>query len=259
MLPDVDWTRPWLAPFAVSASLFRQTDLRMALNARAGALRNAQGLPLRFVPQSSLAEGVAYESHIFATGQVPTRDNLHDAFNALIWLHFPETKRLLNRLQAEAIARDGVRQIRGGLRDAATLFDENAVILLTCDDALAGALAGFGWRELFVTRRDAWHQACTVVSFGHALLEKLAQPYKAITAHAWRLRAPPDTPPDRLDALLAASLAGAAEAGRLAGGRSFSPLPVMGIPGWCDGNADPSFYDDVTVFRPGRRLPAAPG
>jgi len=41
--------------------------------------------------------------------------------------------------------------------------------------------------------------------------------------------------------------------GRLSGGRCFAPLPVMGIPGWCDENAEAAFYDDVTVFRPGRR------
>jgi len=255
LLPAIDWTRPWYQPFAASASVLSHEDLREGLNAVAGALRNARGQPLRFVPQSSLPDGTAYESHIHASGQVPTRDNLHDAFNALIWLHFPETKRLLNRLQAEAIARDGVQQMRGGLRDAATLFDENAILFLTEDDTLFDALKGFDWRELFITRRVSWRGVCGVMPFGHALLEKLVHPYKAVTAHAWRVIAPPSMPMHELDAMLAADLAEAAEAGRFAGGRSFSPLPVMGIPGWCDGNADPAFYEDVTVFRPGRRPP----
>ena len=254
MLPAIDWTRPWFRLFAASAPVFQAGDLRDALNARAAPLRNARNLPLRFVPQAALPDGVAYESHIDATGQVPTRDNLHDAFNALIWLHFPETKRLLNRLQAEAIARDGVQPVRGGLRDAATLFDENAVIFLSEDAGLADALRGFDWRELFVARRDAWHGVCAVMPFGHALLEKLAQPYKSATAHAWWIRACPATPAERLDELLAASLAGAAEQGGLNGGRAFAPLPVMGIPGWCDENVDLSFYDDAGVFRPGRRV-----
>ncbi|GJG93958.1 DUF3025 domain-containing protein [Cupriavidus pauculus] len=253
MLSDIDWTRPWFRPFAASAPMFRSEAWRDALNQSAAPLRNASGLPLRFVPQAELAEGVAYESHIHATGHVPTRDNLHDAFNALVWLHFPETKRLLNQLQASAIARDGVGRVRGGLRDAATLFDENALIFMTQDASLVDSLRGFGWRELFVARRDAWHGACTVMPFGHALLEKLVQPYKSITAHAWWIDAAPDTPVERLDGLLAESLASAVQAGHFAGGRSFAPLPVMGIPGWCDDNADFAFYDDVTVFRPGRR------
>lgn len=28
------------------------------------------------------------------------------------------------------------------------------------------------------------------------------------------------------------------------------PLPVLALPGWCEGNRDPRFYDDPTVFRP---------
>jgi hypothetical protein len=253
LLSAIDWTRPWFRPFAASAARLHGVDFREGLNAEASGWRNARGLPLRFVPQADLPEGVAYEAHIFATGQVPTRDNLHDAFNALIWLHFPETKRLLNRLQAEAIARDGVQAVRGGLRDAATLFDENAVILVCEDRSMADALRGFAWRELFVSRRDAWAEACMVVPFGHALLEKLVHPYKSVTAHTWWISASPATPLHVLDGMLAASLAEAAEQGRLKGGRSFAPLPVLGIPGWCNENADSRFYDDASVFRPGRR------
>ena len=261
MLSAIDWTRPWFQPFAASAPTFHGGDLCQALNmsaARLPHLRNAQGMPLRFLPQADLPEGVAYEAHIHATGRVPTRDNLHDAFNALVWLHFPETKRLLNRLQAEAIARDGVGRVRGGLRDAATLFDENAVVFVSQDASLFDALHGFAWRELFVSRRDAWLADCVVMPFGHALPEKLVQPYKAVTGHGWWVQARPDIAPARLDRQLAASLAAAAESGRLAGGRSFAPLPVMGIPGWCDGNDDPAFYDDASVFRSGRRADRHP-
>ncbi len=259
MLSTIDWTRPWFLPFAASASTLTRAlqggdDLRAALNGMsAGALRNARGLPLRFIAQSALPDGVAYESHIDATGQVPTRDNLHDAFNALMWLHYPQTKQLLNRLQAEAIARDGVQRMRGGLRDAATLFDENGALLVTEDAGLAQALRGFSWHELFLSRRDAWAGACTVLPFGHALLEKLVNPYKAITAHVWWIAASPGLAMAQIDGLLAASLAGAAQRGALAGGRGFAPLPVMGVPGWSADNADPAFYDDAGVFRAGRR------
>jgi hypothetical protein len=38
--------------------------------------------------------------------------------------------------------------------------------------------------------------------------------------------------------------------------RAFAPLPVLGVPGWCDANADAAFYDDPSVFRPGRRIAA---
>ncbi|MGO4329621.1 DUF3025 domain-containing protein [Cupriavidus sp. 2TAF22] len=264
----IDWTQPWYRPFAqsgtaLSGALQDGADLRAVLSeisARLG-LCNARGLPLRFVPQAELPAGTAYESHIHASGAVPTRDNLHDFFNALVWLHFPGAKRVLNRLQAEAIAEAGVQERRGVLRDAATLFDENAILFLSVDGSLAGALRGFAWQELFVARRLAWGGSgegaarCGVVPFGHALLEKLAQPYKALTAHGWPMAVPPSADgglPASLDAAVAASL----ESAGLHGGR-FAPLPVMGIPGWCDANRDPAFYADTGVFRPGRRAAAA--
>ncbi|MEM5430153.1 DUF3025 domain-containing protein [Cupriavidus oxalaticus] len=258
-LAAIDWSRPWFQPFAargaaLAAAVHRGADLRALLNAESGALdlRNARGLPLRFVPQQALSEGSAYETRIDATGEVPTRDNLHDFFNALVWLHFPQAKRVLNHIQATVIAREGVRTARGGVRDAATLFDENAVLFLSASDEHAEALRGFAWQRLFVAQRHAWDAACRVVPFGHALLEKLVRPYKAVTAHAWTLPLVPGGALDTLDKAVMLSLQAAAAAGTLRGGRCFAPLPVMGIPGWCNDNASPDFYADTTVFRPGR-------
>ncbi|WP_420995931.1 DUF3025 domain-containing protein [Cupriavidus sp. 30B13] len=279
---QIDWSLPWYRPFAgtgaaLAGALQAGADLRAALgelSARQG-LRNARGLPLRFVPQDALPAGTAYEAHIFASGAVPTRDNLHDFFNALVWLHFPQAKRALNRLQAGAIAAAGVQGRRGGLRDAATLFDENAILFLSADGSLESALRGFAWETLFVARRADWGGGagegarCAVVPFGHALLEKLARPYKALTAHAWPLGVPPCAGgelPGTLDAAVAASLEGTGPSGlpdmprmpdRRLSSRHFAPLPVLGIPGWCDANRDPAFYADAGVFRPGRRAAAA--
>ncbi|SOZ15165.1 Membrane protein [Cupriavidus taiwanensis] len=257
-LAGIDWSRPWFQPFAahgaaLAAAVQGGADLRSELDARAAALdlRNARGLPLRFIAQHALPDGSAYEAHIHATGEVPTRHNLHDFFNALVWLHFPQAKRALNQIQAEVIARDGVTTTRGGVRDAATLFDENAVLFLGTDEGMTAALRGFAWGRLFVDGRSLWGRDCAAVPFGHALLEKLVQPYKSVTAHAWTLPLVPGDP--ALDAVLAGSLLSAADAGALRGGHSFAPLPVMGIPGWCEDNADPDFYADATVFRPGRR------
>ncbi len=264
----IDWSQPWFRPFAgpgmaLAAALQGGADLRAVLCEMAAqrGLRNAGGLPLRFVPQAELPVGTAYEAHIFATGAVPTRDNLHDVFNALVWLHFPRSKRVLNRLQAQAIAATGVQARRGSLRDAATLFDENAILFLSADAGLESLLRGFAWEPLFVARRAAWDGSgkgatrCGVVPFGHALLEKLARPYKALTAHAWPLAVPPVAGvalPGPLDDAVCASL----EAAELHS-RRFAPLPVMGIPGWCEANRDPAYYTDTSVFRQGRRAPAA--
>ncbi|MFN4359228.1 MAG: DUF3025 domain-containing protein [Hylemonella sp.] len=239
---DVDWSAPWLQPY-------RAVGQPLADQVREGRghaeVLDAAGGPLRFVPQSALPEGWAYERYIFETRQVPTRDGLHDFFNGLVWLHFPQTKRQLNALQAAAIAADGIGPVRGPLRDALTLFDENAA-LLQVPDRLWEALCARDWRCLFVEQRPLWQQV-RVTLFGHALIEKLVQPRKDITAHVYRV--PLDVAPESLDVWLA----GALVPERLAR-KPFQPLPVLGVPGWWPANETPAFYDDAQVFRP-RRAP----
>ncbi|MEZ0189286.1 DUF3025 domain-containing protein [Ralstonia solanacearum] len=260
----IDWAHPAFAPLAaigmpIAQAVGQGADLRDALNAHAERqdLWTAGGHPLRFIPQDTLPPGAAYEAHIAATGGVPTRDNLHDFFNALIWLHWPRTKATLNARQAGAIARDGIGAARGAVRDAATLFDENALIFLHSSDVPERCLTGFDWPGLFIEGRAAWGRSCAVLPFGHALLEKLVAPYKSITAHAWPVRVvslEASAKTVSIDAVLADRLAGA----DLTTG-DFRPLPVMGIPGWCDANRDPAFYSDTAVFRAGRRRSAKPG
>lgn len=255
-LGAIDWSHPAFAPLApiaapVAEAIARGADLRDALNAHpaARAICTSGGHALRFIPQDALPAGTAYEAHIAATGEVPTRDNLHDFFNALIWLYWPCAKAALNARQAQAITQDGIGAARGTVRDAATLFDENALIFLHTDGAPEHSLTGFDWRSLFVQERGQWGRSCAVLPFGHALLEKLVAPYKSITAHAWPVHVAA-LPADRalLDAALAQTLLNTELVPR-----DFRPLPVMGIPGWCDANEDAGFYLDATVFRPGRR------
>lgn len=210
-----------------------------ALNAQAGP-----DLPVRFVPQQALAPGVAYEQHIFDTRGVPTRDNGHDFFNGLIWHTLPRSKARLNAVQAGEMARRGVGATRGPVRDAATLFDENAV-LLYAPDALWQALAERRWAELFGPLRPLWGQARLLV-FGHAALEKLLAPYKSITAHVWRVGVSFDPGGDlgELDAWLARDLSPEKLASK-----PFAALPLLGVPGWWAANEEPDFYRDEAVFR----------
>lgn len=252
-----DWSAPWFDPYrplldAIDADL-RAGDWSRCIGylndrARDARLVNGQGRPLRFVAADAAGDA-AYEAHIWETGGVPTRTGdpggWHDLFNALVWLTFPRTKARLNRLQADVIQAEGVRPGRGGLRDAATLFDENAALLFTDDRDLIAALRGFDWRALFVAGRARFPARARVVVFGHALLDKLRAPYKAACAHAWIIEA---GAPDAADALAEASL----EASTLHSA-AFAPLPVLGIPGWWPANAAPDFYDDPRVFRAGRR------
>ena len=129
----IDWTRPWLAPWRTWATLADGIDgtpgscadrLNAALTRRAPIELSAGRLC--FVPHSALPAGEAYEQFIARSACVPTRDNLHDFFNGLAWLRFPALKRALNAWQAEVIVREGIGGRRGALRDALTVFDENA-------------------------------------------------------------------------------------------------------------------------------------
>ncbi len=257
----IDWQQPWLAHLRdIGQPLAASTDWLLAANtlARHQGVSNAAGLPIRFVPQHSVPEAAGYEAHIHATGQVPTRDNLHDFFNALIWLHFPSTKRMLNQLQAKAIQHNQSTARRGAQRDAATLFDENAALFLSNDPAMIDQLARHEWKALLLADPVHFARRGRVILFGHALLEKLVHPYKAITAHVWceliaddvgqvaSAVAPALSPSlADVDQCIAASITPGFVS------RDFSHLPVLGVPGWWRGQ-DEAFYDDVSVFRPVR-------
>jgi hypothetical protein len=267
-------TRPWLAPHAARLAELAPLPAsarveRLDAWAREAGLRTESGRALRFVadagdgPVQAASQRTAYETRISETGEVATRIDpagaRHDLYNALAWLAWPRSKARLNALHSAVLAADAARSVgvgtasRGPLRDAATLFDENAALWVGLDASLEAALRAFDWQALFVAGRAGVERAVRVHAFGHALLEKLDAPFKAITAHAWPLRLAADSPLPAVDAALAASL----EPDRLAS-RAFCPLPVMGVPHWCDANREPAFYNDVAVFRPGRRR-APPG
>ena len=242
-LEAIDWQAPWLTHCRALGQPLAQAV--MAGESVRQALTAARAAPVRFVAQSALPDGVAYEQFIFDSGSVPTRDNLHDFFNGLCWLHFPHTKRRLNVLQAEQIAAAGIQAVRGPVRDALTLFDENAA-LLRAPDALWAALIARDWQRLFIDLRPLWAQA-QLVLFGHALLEKLVSPRKAVTAPVYLAQAAPDLIAD-WDLWLAQELS----AERLAS-KPFAPLPVLGVPHWWAANEAPLFYADTQVFRLPRR------
>lgn len=247
LLRAIDWQAPWLAHLRADAPLL-QTQLdagaTVAHALHALAQTKPQACPVRFVAQSDLPAGQAYEDFIFKTRCVPTRDNLHDLFNGLCWLHFPATKTRLNELQAGQIQAGGVLPTRGPVRDALTVFDENAAVL-RAPAPLWQALQARDWQRLFVDLRPLWQQA-ELLLFGHALLEKLAQPRKPITAHVYLASGEPG------DAALDHWIAGDLQAERLAG-KPFVPLPVLGVPGWWTANECVSFYADAQVFRPAAR------
>ena len=247
LVSAIDWAAPWLAPYVpigprVAAQVAFGTSSAEALTTALAP----QTTPVRFVPQSDLPPGMAYESYIFESNGCPTREGLHDFFNGLAWLKFPLTKRRLNQLHVAQIAQTGIQPVRGPARDGLTVFDENSAFL-QAPDALWDALAAKDWQRLFIDLRPLWSQAHLVL-IGHALLEKLVYPIKSMTAHVYRAQAASHSIAD-MDAWMAADVS----ADKLAS-KPFAHLPVLGVPGWWAANEDPAFYADASVFR----LPKCP-
>jgi Protein of unknown function (DUF3025) len=259
----IDWSAPWLQPLAARGIRWQRAALSGYDTYLAELNRDALDMPQRtgcgaalaFIAQDELPPDASYEDHIARTGCVPTRHNLHDFFNASMWFQYPRIKAALNARQAQEIGKLGIGPTRGGVRDALTLFDENAVLFACADPRLADALRSFDWRAVFIEHRAAWGTSCEARIFGHALLEKLVAPYKACTGHAWIVEVsreyfswPDDARREHLDGIVARALLQEPLTSR-----RFTPLPVLGVPGWWQANESPAFYADTAVFRPGRR------
>jgi hypothetical protein len=259
-LTRLDWSAPWWQPWRTVGQRVAQrvmagacvhealnADIDLASAGQSQQIAFSKNSSLRFVPQTSLPPNTAYEAFIFSSGTVPTRDNLHDFFNGLAWLVFPHTKRRLNQLQAAEISSSGVQTTRGPLRDALTLFDENAAlwpISTIASTDLLDALRDKQWQRACIDLRTHWPHNAPVL-FGHALLEKLATPYKSITAHVFIAQAAINLEASNdLDLLVSSQLSATSLVPK-----PFIPLPVLGVPGWWAGNEDAAFYDDVQVFR----------
>ena len=187
------------------------------------------------------AKDAYYELEVFRTGEVETRpDNLHDFFNALVWLAFPRAKARLNALHAAEIPREGGK--RGRLRDLLTIFDEGGAIVLCDDTPLLQMLGNFEWKALFWEHRERLRQEMRIMVFGHAVMEQALEPWPGITCKA--ILAPRSAHPDAaVHAWLSALQPGASP-------RDLAPLPIFGFPGWSAQSE--AFYDDARYFRPFR-------
>lgn len=233
--------------------------------ARARGLASAGGAPLGFVVDGGPSQGALdYEAAIFHDGRIACRGDgpgaLHDLHNAACWLAYPLTKATLNRLHLQRAGRDaGHDGRRGPARDRLTLLDESGLAWLSDAPDLDERLRAADWHGLFVAGRERLRARVLPVVIGHGLLQKLAAPYKSLTAHclpcgpwldavpAGALSGPPH--PDRLAAIDARIAQAVDRAFADDGLPDLAPLPVQGLPGWDGANRDPSYYDDPRVFR----------
>ncbi len=213
-------------------------------------LVNANDLPLRFMVPDRHLSARDYEHHILQSGCIPTRiENWHDVMNALVWLRFPQFKAALNAEHGEAMVSE-TGPLRGRRRDALTMLDESGVWVIAEDTSLTTLLAQRQWRALFWEQRAALVGHMQFVVVGHALLEKMLQPYPALTGKCLLLE-PPDL---TLNAMHLNQIQTQAKLAldRLMTPDILVPLPLLGIPGWDERNAHPGYYDNATIFRPSR-------
>jgi hypothetical protein len=225
------------------------------LNARLPA-----GCAYRFAAQTPdlLADGLHYEQRIAERGLIATREgNWHDLLNAVIWLRHPELKLALNAMQVAEVARMGPKR-RSRAQYALTQFDESGVLVLVRDPGLLTVWDTHDWYELFWTGRAAWRDSTIEVAvFGHALLELALTPARLLVGRALPFLAPAGV---GMRTAFEVCAAGVADGRLLRDPQDLRPLPLSGIPGWCEENSHAAFHRTAACYqplRPGRRYPPA--
>lgn len=214
------------------------------------------GSRLRLCQPQAAPSAADYEAGVAREARLAVRlPGWHDVFNVLAWTAWPKAKAALNaRSVAEIDRHAGPNRSRA--RDALTGFDEDGVVVCVADPRLEQLAREFRWKALFWERRAALAKDFRVFVFGHALAEKLLEPFVGLTGKAVFVRSEPgiaDQTIDRERAILDRRLADVLSApDRFVTPAELTPLPVLGLPGWWPGGEDAAFYDDVAYFRPGR-------
>ena len=228
------------------------------LNTLAAGINNFRGRQIRFVANEDACSTTHYETRIAETGEIATRANWHDFFNAMSWLAYPEAKSAISEMHSRLLDMRGVHEARERSvpRDVLTLFDEGGIIVTSSDQALLELVRRFGWRALFVERRAEVMTRLRFHLIGHSMLEKALDPYVGVTAKAVLLLVDDaflaSTPGAQIRHVDRRTAAWLMAESNLSSSKNFSPLPWLGVPGWWKDNESPTFYDNTHYFRSGR-------
>ncbi len=212
-----------------------------------------------------------YEEIIGQDRVVPTREeSWHDLFNALIWIQFPKTKALLNRLHIEDIREHGVHP-RTPRRNKITHFDECGVVLALEEDFLTEGnlvlecLASHQWKDVFIANKDAFGTKIHPIVFGHANLEMMLSPFEGLTGKWLAVVVPTDFKSNPMgeqreivdDALVKRII----ELEYFNLPNILKPIPLLGVPNWHEVQNE-TFYENTSYFRPqgsqAKRTPQLP-
>ncbi len=225
--------------------------------AAAAGVAGPGGRPLRFVVQERRHTAIDFERRIAADGEVPLREgNLHDAWNARVWLGFPRTKAALTAVHVAA-GRVAAPNARSPARDAATLLDESGALVACVLPGLLDHWRRHAWREAFGGPADALARRLVAVIVGHGILARLDRPFPGLTAKALVVALDPDTLPAepalRRRALDLAAAARIADPALGFAPADLLPLPLIALPAWAPGGLGDARFADLSVFRPARR------
>lgn len=226
--------------------------LNQALN---GARHTTTGQRLSFAAQTPalLADGLHYETRIFETGVIATRErNWHDLFNVLVWLDRLPLKCAINTAYLrESQASPGLQRSRS--QCALTHFDEAGAVVVLRDPTLLDLWDAHDWHGLLWRNQAHWAANARVMLFGHALLEHFLVPSILPVAKCLVLRDASD------ETMVTRVLAKAISTGAsLRDPQELRPLPLAGLAGWHRENRREDFYLSAPCFRPlrpGRRYP----
>lgn len=211
-------------------------------------LINLNNQKIKFVDQAlsfpNFEDG--YEQRIFLKGEVQTRYNWHDFFNALTWMRFPEIKKLVNSLQYRDFVNQhelGKTKQRTVIQNQLAHFDECGVIVLSDSQKLLDLIKHHQWHELFWQNRDLVLDQMRFKIFGHALYEKALNPYIGFTGKAVLIHTDDFENFDQQAAeYIKANLDNIKNI--------LAPLPILGVPGWWDENNNECFYlENKQYFR----------
>ncbi len=232
------------------------------LNSLATGIKNFRGRQIRFVANEEALNTTHYETRIAEAGEIATRANWHDLFNAMSWLAFPEAKGAISEMHSRLLNARGDSELRdrSAPRDVLTLFDEGGIIVTSSDQSLLDLLRRFEWKVLFVERRAEVMTRMRFHLYGHSMLEKALDPYVGVTAKAILflvddafITSNSAQQTHYVDQRTAAWLI---DENNLSSSKNFSPLPWLGVPGWWKQNESPEFYDNTQYFRSGRKRDA---
>ncbi len=192
-----------------------------------------------------------YEPRVYLKKELQTRsNNWHDFFNAMIWLRFPKTKKILNQLHYFQARKRPLKSNRTKLENKITLFDECGAILLCKNPQLLKLIHQHQWQQLFLNHVQSIQDDLECVIFGHAIYEKALAPYIGLTCHCLIItdeKLLKDTKKGNY-ARLDKHLAELWETDLPQKNIQFQPFPVLGMPGyWPEQTED--FYQNTDYFR----------